>query len=151
MSSTCSRALLRLASGAACAALAAGVACAEPISYPGTTWGSISYPSGLVAPENHDVLLAGRIEQGAIWFRFGERSEWSLNTYAAINYSADNKGLPYNNKLTPLVGVKITRRLDGGLLDLGVQLAHERRFKDHQSNTGVQAYAGWWFGWDLKK
>lgn len=131
--------------------LAAAAAAGQPLAYPGSTWTHVSYPSGLAAPEDRNLLLSGRIEQGAVWFRLGSGGEWAFNTYAALNYSADGKGLGYNNKLTPALGMKLTRPLNGGILDLGLQVAHERRFKDHQSNTGVQAYAGWWAGWDLRR
>ena len=124
---------------------------AEPISYPGSTWGSITFPSGLSKPENHDALLTGRIEQGAVWFNFGEDKRWRLNTYMAVSYSVDNAGLGYNNKYAPVAGVKVQRTFDAGVIDIGLQLAHERRFKDGVSSTGPQAYVNWWFGWDLKK
>jgi hypothetical protein len=137
----------------ACAALMPLASHAEPIGYPGSTWGSLIYPSGLVGEEKDNTLLSGRVEQGIDWFRFGDGDKWKFNTYAAVGYSVDNKGLSYNNKLTPGVGAKVSRTFDGGLLDLGVQLTHERRWKDtiSRSNSGVQAYASWWFGWDAKK
>lgn len=139
-----------LLAAAALAACAAG-AQAQPLSYPGSTWGSLMFPSGLSKPEDRDLLLTGRIEQGAVWFRFGEEERWRLNTYAAFSYSVDNQGLGYYNKYAPAVGVKVQRVFDDGLLDIGVQLAHERRFKDRVTSNGAQAYVNWWFGWDLKK
>ncbi len=124
---------------------------AEPLSYPGSTWGSVSFPAGLSRPENHDLLLTGRIEQGAVWMNFGQDNRWRLNTYAALTYSVDNAGLGYYNKYAPAVGVKVQRTFDDGVLDVGVQLAQEHRFKDNAKATGAQAFVNWWFGWDLKK
>lgn len=125
---------------------------AQPIAYPGSTWGVIQYPAGLSQEEKENTLLAGRIEQGADWFRFGD-DKWKFNTYAALGYSVDNKGLPYNNKLTPALGAKVSRTFESGVLDLGVQAIYERRWKDNLSgsNSGVQAYASWWFGWDARR
>jgi hypothetical protein len=138
---------------AACCVLwgAAGVQ-AQPIAYPGSTWGQLSYPAGLSREEKDNTLLAGRIEQGADWFRFGE-DRWKFNTYVALAYTVDNRGLPYNNKLTPAVGMKVTRTFDSGVLDLGVQAIHEKRWRDdlNGKSSGVQAYASWWFGWDARK
>jgi hypothetical protein len=135
----------------ACPILITHAAHAEPIAYPGSTWGQLVYPAGLVGEEKTDALLSGRVEQGVDWFRFGE-DKWKFNTYAALGYSVDNKGLSYYNKLTPALGLKVSRSFDGGSLDLGVQVIHERRWKDSDSsNSGVQAYANWWFGWDAKK
>lgn len=126
------------------------VAQAEPLSMPGTMWGNVMFPSGLSGPENKDTLAAGRIEQGAVWVRFGQDNAWRLNTYAAVSYSLDSKGIAYNNRFAPALGVKIQRTFDSGIFDVGVQLAQEHRFKDRVTSTGMQVYASWWFGWDLK-
>lgn len=134
-----------------CGFALAAAAHAEPLAYPGAMWGSVLFPSGLSGPENRDLLVTGRIEQGAVWLRFGEDNAWRLNTYAALSYSVDDKGLGYNNRYAPAIGVKVQRIFGGGILDLGMQLARERRFKDNATSTGVQAYANWWLGWDLKR
>lgn len=125
-------------------------ASAQPIAYPGSTWGQLIYPSGANDEEKNNALLSGRIEQGADWFRFGE-DRWRFNTYVALGYSADSKGLFYNNKVTPAIGMKVSRAYEGGVLDLGLQAIHERRFKDNTENSAVQVYASWWFGWDARR
>lgn len=144
--------LARLVLGlvAGCAAGAFGVAQAEPLAYPGSTWGQLIYPAGLSEEEKTNTLLSGRVEQGVDWFRFGD-DKWKFNTYVAIGYSVDNKGLAYNNKITPALGMRATRVFTGGALDFGLQAIHERRWKDNQDNSGVQVYASWWFGWDAKR
>lgn len=138
---------------AGCCALCATFAShAEPLAYPASMWGQLVYPAGLSQEEKDNTLLSGRFEQGADWFRFGDE-KWKFNTYVALGYSMDTKELAYNNKLTPAVGVKVSRSFESGMVDLGLQLIHERRWKEPRdnSNTGVQVYASWWFGWDSRR
>jgi hypothetical protein len=132
---------------------------AEPIGYPGSTWGVLIFPTS-ITPETKDgkevtdnVLLQGKVEQGIDWFRFGD-DKWKLNTFASFNYTIDNAGLTYNNKLVPAVGVKVVRAFKDGVLDLGIQGVYEQRLRpaagEKKNATGVQVYASWWFGWNLK-
>lgn len=132
-------------------ALAASAAHAEPLEMPGSTWAYIVGPSSSQGDERNNVLLQGKIEQGIVWFKFGEDGKWKLNTFAALSYSLDSKGINYNNKAIPAVGVKISRDFENGVLDLGVQAVQENRWKDNVNSTGVQAFASFWFGWNLKK
>jgi hypothetical protein len=121
---------------------------AQPIGYPGSTWSVLMFPASATGAEKNNVLLQGKVEQGIDWVRFAD--VWKLNTYASVSYSADTVGLNYNNKVVPALGAKVTRAFDHGTLDLGVQVFQERRWKDQVSSTGVQAYASYWFGWNLK-
>ena len=133
------------------ALLAAAVSVsAEPLEYPGNVWGVVTFPSSTVGAERNNVLAQGRIEQGIVWFRFAD-GKWKLNTYAALGYSLDTEGINYNNKAVPALGVKATREFEQGVVDLGVQAIQENRWKDGVHSSGVQAYASWWFGWNLKK
>jgi hypothetical protein len=137
------------AAGVVAACICAPVS-AQPLAYPGSTWGQVIYPSGLSLEERENTLLSGRVEQGVDWFRFGNE-QWKFNTYAAVGYSTDTKGLPYNNKVTPALGFKISRSFETGVLDLGLQAVHERRWKANTSDSGLQVYASWWFGWDARR
>lgn len=125
------------------------VAAAEPIAYPGSTWGVVTFPSATTGAEKDNTVLQGKIEQGIDWFRFEDN--WKFNTYVSAGYSVDNNGISYNNKFVPAVGAKVTREFSNGVADFGVQFINERRWKDDVNSSGVQAYASWWFGWNLKK
>jgi hypothetical protein len=125
----------------------------KPIGYPGSTWSVLTLNPGVIrgTPEDNNVLLQGKIEQGIDWFRIG--TNWKFNTYASLGYSWDKNGLDYNNKLVPAVGLKFSRTFDSGVVDLGVQLVNENHFRSTattKSGTGAQAYASYWFGWNLK-
>lgn len=129
---------------------------AGPIGYPGSNWSQLTFnPSPISGtPEDNNVLLQGKIEQGIDWKRFGANNEWTLNTYASMGYSADKNGLAYNNKLVPAVGVKMRRSFENGVLDIGAEVVHQRNFKQdfgRDSGTGAMVYVSYWFGWNLKK
>jgi hypothetical protein len=146
-----------LATALVLAAVGASAEGLKPIGYPGSNWTVLTVNPGVIknSPEDGNVLLQGKIEQGVDWLRFGADKNWRLNTYASLGYSWDKNALAYNNKLVPAAGVKVSRDFDSGVVDLGVQVVHEIHGRGvtsgPKSGTGVQAYASYWFGWNLKK
>jgi len=134
-----------------------GAMAAEPLGYPGSNWSELTFSPGVIkgTKEDNNILLQGKVEQGIDWMKVSDK--WKLNTYASFGYSMDKNKLDYNNKLVPAVGVKLVRDFDHGVLNLGVQAVHERHFNvgpevtGPVSGSGVQVYASYWFGWNLKK
>jgi len=127
-----------------------------PIGYPGSSWGTVTAPAGVGDTERNNTIFQGKTEQGIDWFAFGRDKKWRFNTYASVGYSADSDKLSYNNKFVPAIGMKVSRSFENGVVDIGVQAVMERRWITDTSGkagtgTGVQAYASYWFGWDLKK
>jgi hypothetical protein len=124
------------------------------LALPGANWSNVTYSPGLVkgSPEEDNVLLQGNLEQGAVWAQY---NGWKVNTYASVAYSVDKNRLSYNNKLSPAVGVKLQRNFDSGITEIGVQAVHQRNYRGvtfgNKSGSGVQVYAQYWFGWDLRK
>jgi hypothetical protein len=140
---------------AAAALLAVATVASAQSSAPGSAWADLTYnPSPIKnTPEEDNTLLQGRVEQGLI---VGEVAGFRVNTFGAVNYSADNNGLSYNNKIAPMVGVKLQHDLGSqGIVEMGVQVVHQRSFRGVTSGpdngTGVQAFVSFWSGWDLKK
>ena len=129
----------------------------NPIALPGYTWGSIMYPNSVISgrPDNVSGVFQGKVEQGADWFKFGDRKQFTLNTYVNVNYTADTYGLPWNNNVKPAIGTKIRMDGDWGVADLGVQYVYEYDWKQpsgvKNSGNGVQVYVDWYSGWNLKK
>jgi hypothetical protein len=125
-------------------------------SAPGSAWANLTYnPSPIKGtPEDNNTLLQGRVEQGLIVGRVGG---FRVNTFGAVNYSVDNNGLAYNNKVSPMLGVKLQRDLgSSGIVEAGVQVVHQYNFRgvaagQPNSGTGVQAFVSFWSGWDLKR
>jgi len=133
----------------------------EPIALPGYTWGSAQYPASVIKgiPEHNDGLFSGRTEQGADWFKFGERKEFTFNTFVGINYSVDTQGLPWNNYVKPQLGMQLRHDwANGGSGTLGVAYQWEDRWKNEYNGVsapshgnGVVVYYNFYTNWDLKK
>jgi hypothetical protein len=128
----------------------------KPLSYPGSNWSNLTYNSNPIRNDGERVntTLQGNIEQGIVWAQFS--NGWRLNTYAAMGYSVDNLGLPWDNKVTPTLGVKFQRPWSNGIWDIGAQVVHQHNFRNippgqPSSGTGAQLYVQYWTGWDLKK
>jgi hypothetical protein len=139
----------------AAAMLALSLGASAQSSAPGSAWATLTYnPSPIRGtPEDNNTLLQGRVEQGLI---VGKLGGFRVNTFGAVNYSVDNNGLAYNNKIAPMVGVKLQRDLGSrGIVEMGVQVVHQNNFRGvsggPSSGTGVQAFVSVWNGWDLKK
>ncbi len=122
---------------------------------PGSVWADMTVNPSVVkgTPEDNNVLLQGRVEQGLI---VGKLGAYRVNTFGAVNFAYDRNALSYNNKLAPMVGVKLQRDLGtNGVVEAGVQVVHQRNFRGVTSGpstgTGVQLFVSVWSGWDLKK
>lgn len=129
-------------------------AMAEPLAYPGSAWVTVSSPTTASkdSPESGNWTLQGKVTQGIDWLTFGKNNDWSLNTYATVGFSLDTKGMDYNNKVTPGVGVKVSKQIKNGVLDIGVQAIHETRFGNKyiipdRSSSAIQGYVSLWSGW----
>lgn len=139
--------------------LTSAASAAEPLGYPGQTWGVLTFPAGVIdgSPEHDNWLYQGRVVQGVDWFKFGEDQNWVFDTYGAFGFSVDSKNLDYNNKIVPAAGMKLSRFSDHGVIEAGVEAVYERHFGDDagggydRSGYGVQGYISYWFGWDAKK
>ena len=132
---------------------------ADPIGYPGSTWGVLTAPSSVLhdTPEANNWLYQGKITQGVDWFKFGSDDTWVFDTYGSLGLSVDRNKLDYNNKFVPAIGAKVSKLFDNGSIDVGVEGLYERHFGDvdpgytgKRSGFGVQAYVSYWFGWNLK-
>lgn len=144
-----------LIAAAILAASTSAFAQSGPIGYPGSNWSVLTVNPSVIegTPEDNNILLQGKLEQGIDWFRFGD-GNWVLNTFGSVGYSVDKNQLSYNNKIVPALGIKVSRKFDQGVIDVGTQLVHERRFRTPDgfpsSGTGVQVYVSYWFGWNLR-
>jgi hypothetical protein len=139
----------------AAAMLALSFGASAQTSFPGSSWANMTYnPSPIRGtPEDNNILLQGKIEQGAI---VGKLGGFSVNTYGALGYSYDRNGLAYNNKVSPSVGVKLQHSLgSNGSFDIGAAVVYQNSFRGvttgPSSGTGVSLYVQYWNGWDLKK
>jgi hypothetical protein len=89
-------------------------------AFPGSFWIS----SGAVGPaEPENLLTQVGVEQGiTVW----ERDAWFLVPFASLRLSADSQGYLWNNKHPSMFGVKLVRRVPGGVVQGGGGLMFER-------------------------
>lgn len=133
---------------ALCAVLTATPAVASPLGYPGSTW-AVAQRGVRFGTDSDNTLLQGKIEQGVDWL-YLPGTVWRFNTYGSFTYSTDSVGYSYNNKASPAIGMKLTRRFDSSSLEVGVQYGMERRWRGENTTVnGVTAYVSFWSGWDL--
>jgi hypothetical protein len=121
---------------------------AEDKNFPGSAWVNVTGPH-VSGEEKGNWVLSGRIEQDAV---LTEVADWKLAATTGIGFSTDTKGFEWNNKIVPSVGVKATREAFGGVMNVTVQYAYERRFgklykTDDRSDGGVQVVVNYWTGW----
>lgn len=128
----------------------------NPIALPGYTWGTMMWPNSVVkGVEDSNFLFQGKVEQGADWFKFGDRKEFTVNTFVNATYSADSAGLPWNSYVKPAIGAKIRWDGDWGVAAAGVQYLYQRNWNvpngSPDSGSGVQLFVEWYSNWNLKK
>jgi hypothetical protein len=134
--------ILVLAIASAFATSASGWAQEVPSSraYPGSFWIS-SGAIGPAEPDNH-LTMAG-LEQG---FTAWNRGHWFLVPFASVRVSADSQGYDWNNKHPSMLGVKLIRRVPGGVIQGGGGVMFERvdAAGDLRHPT---AFVSYWAGW----
>ena len=126
-----------------------------PIAYPGYMWGNAVSPSSVQpgAPSNN-VGYGAKLEQGVDWFAFDADKKWRFNTFVSALYARDtsNFAYTYGNVFTPAVGAKVRNVYESGIIEVGVQFVNQQNLNvSGSSGSGVQAFANYWFGWDLKR
>ena len=129
---------------AACAVLlTAGVASAEVVGLPWTTWGGVSYsPDSTV---DKGAILSTYAEQGVDWCKLAG-SEWIFNTFAGLELSAsDHQEEYWNNKVRPTSGFKFKRSSEGGAeIDLGIRGDYVEYFRNSAGdNWRAVAFIQW--------
>ena len=85
--------------------LAAAPASAQnAMPLPGSTSGSIQFPSSAQPAESDNLLLSGRIEQGVDFFSISKNT--TINLFARVDYRVDTEELDFNRKILAAVGFK---------------------------------------------
>lgn len=115
---------------------------------PGSAWGNITGPH-VGGEEDGNWVFTGNITQAAT---IAEVNQWKLQPYMAVSFSKDTKGYEWNNKVTPAVGLAITKNIGPGVMTAGIQAVHESHFgkiyrSDDRSTTGLQVAVSYWVGW----
>lgn len=119
-------------------------------STPGSAWVEMSATpaSSRHTEEKNNVILQSHINQGIVVANFGDTR---LIPYAALNLSIDKNRIEYNNKVVPTVGVRLSRKFGDGIVEGGVRIVNEHKFRldSNKTTTSVQLFVSAWYGWDL--
>ena len=110
------------------------------IAFPGSFWIS----AGEVGPlERGNVLGQAGVEQGiTAW----EHGPWFLVPHLAVTIGTDTQGYDWNNKHPSTLGVKLVRRVPGGVVQAGGGVMFERDPETGQQRHGT-AFVNYWAGW----
>jgi hypothetical protein len=110
------------------------------IAFPGSFWIS----AGDVAPaERGNVLGQAAFEQGVtVW----ERGSWFLVPHVSVSLMADSYGYVWNNRHPARAGVKIVRRVPGGMVQASGGMMFEPDAEEGERRHPTAA-VDYWTGW----
>lgn len=112
-----------------------------PDAFPGHVYAS----SGLVtAAEPHNWITSVSLQQGATLFRY---RGVSVTPFAEAGAGADSAGYNWNNRVHADAGLKISRDVLSGVVELGVVQRNEFDRLTHQSRVAPVVFANLWIGW----
>jgi hypothetical protein len=114
------------------------------IAFPGSFW----ITAGEFIPaERGNVLGQAAFEQGiTVW----ERGSWFLIPHINVSAMADSYGYAWNNRTPARVGVKIVRRVPGGLLQASGGMMFEPNAEDGERRHPAAA-VDYWTGWAAER
>ena len=120
----------------------------EGMSMPGSTSGSIQFPSSAQPAESDNLLLSGRIEQGVDFFSISKNT--AFNLFARVDYRVDTEELDFNRKILAAVGFKFRHYFsDTFVMSVGAKYENDKRFVVERSSDGTLLFGNWFGSWDL--
>jgi hypothetical protein len=130
------------------ALLIPSAALAQESNFPGSAWINITGPH-IGGGETGNWILTAKANQDAV---IADLSGWDLSTYVSVGFVKDTKGYEWNNKFTPATGIKLTKQLNNGVFDIGIQYAYESHYgkiyrMPDRNSGGFQVSINYWVGW----
>lgn len=111
------------------------------LQLPGSVWAT----SGLVtAAEPNNWITAGHLEQGVTVWR---GRHLSLVPFAGTTLSVDTEHHAWNNRGSVDAGVKVTTRVRGAAVDIGVAQRLSREWETGATAAAPVAFVNLWVGW----
>jgi len=117
---------------------------------PGSTAlpGSFWMAAGDAGPAERDnVVYQAGFEQGIVAW---ERGPWFLVPHINVTVGADSLGYDWNNKHPSVLGVKLVRRLGGGVVQAGGGVLFERDPASGRERHRT-AFVHYWTGWTVDR
>jgi hypothetical protein len=118
----------------------------DAVGLPGQMWSA----NGNISPvEKDNVLSMSYVEQELTVYSAWHDSV-TLTPYGSFGMSFDTKGYPWNNKLQPSGGLKLSKFFRNGVISVGTAYSYEDRFSsdNHFKASGRTDYIQDWFGWN---
>lgn len=111
------------------------------VELPGTMWAT----SGLVtASEPGNWITAAHVDQGiAVW----RRSSAAIMPFAGATLSTDTDAHSWNNRGLIDAGLKVSTRLRGAAMDVGVAHRVTRAWQNGETGSAPVAFVNVWLGW----
>lgn len=117
---------------------------------PGSTSGSIQFPSSAQPAEKDNLLLSGRIEQGVDVFSISANT--AVNLFARVEYKVDTEEFDFNRKILTAVGFKLRHYFsDTFVMSVGAKYENDKRFVVERSSDGTLLFGNWFGSWQLPK
>jgi hypothetical protein len=113
---------------------------ATGVAFPGSFWIAASNV-GPSEPDN--VVTQTSFEQGVVVWR---KASWFVVPFAGASLTRDTEGYSWNDKHPATAGVKLTKRVPGGVLSAGGGVMFERDPAGH-GDRHPSAFAQYWVGW----
>ena len=108
--------------------------------------GSVNALSGrLTGRDPENWMSSVSLQQGVV------ASRWrglALIPYGATRATFDTKRRVWENRVTSDAGVKITRALTGGVVEVGVAERHQYTLLTRESSATTVAFINLWIGWN---
>ena len=114
---------------------------AGELRLPGSVW-AVSGVTAANEPDNW--ITSARVEQGVVAKRFGQVS---LVPFAAAAAGFDTRNYVWNNRAFIDTGVKVTTRLRGAAVDVGVAQRMTREWQSGDSDAAPVVFLNVWLGW----
>lgn len=108
---------------------------------PGSAWNSL----GTTPVEDGNWVNQFHLDQGIVLTQVGGVL---VEPYVALNATVDTEGYTWNNKAKVEAGLKLSKPLPHGVVNMSVAYANERREKEMGSKSNLIFYNDAWFGWN---
>lgn len=112
-----------------------------PDALPGYAYASSGF---VTAAEPDNWISSLSIQQGATVFRY---SGIAVIPFVGASASADSSGHNWNNRTRVDAGIKITREVLSGVVDIGIAQRHELDHLTRDSRVAPVVFVNFWLGW----
>ena len=112
-----------------------------PDAFPGFAWASSGF---VTAAEPNNWITSVSVQQGATLFR---RGGVAVIPFAGAAAGADSSGYNWNNRMSADAGLKLSREVLSGVIEVGMAQRHEHHRLTHESQVAPVVFANVWIGW----